>query len=78
MSPKRKEIVRWNTVTHHLLILLFFLKACDNVLRVTNIFPNSEWDISENYLHAVVNKKKHWGLPACFRQNKSSINIHKC
>ncbi len=26
---------------HHLLIFIIFLKACDNVIRVTNIFPNS-------------------------------------
>ncbi len=40
-SPKRNEILRWNTVTHHLLIFIIFLKACDNVIHVTNIFPNS-------------------------------------
>ncbi len=35
------------------------------------------WQIrDEIYLHAVVNKKKHWGLPACFRQNKSSTFIN--
>ncbi len=35
-SSMREEILRWNTVTHNLLILNIFLKA-----RVTNIFPNS-------------------------------------
>ncbi len=32
----------------------------------------------EIYLHAFVNKQKHFLVPAYFRQNKSSINIHKC
>ncbi len=41
-SPKHEEILRWNTVTrHHLLIFSILLKACDNVICVTNIFPNS-------------------------------------
>ncbi len=40
-SPKREEILRWNAATHHLLIFIIFLKACDNVIRVTNIFLNS-------------------------------------
>ncbi len=32
-GSKREDILRWNT--HHLLICIIFLKACDNVIRVT-------------------------------------------
>ncbi len=36
----KRWILRWNYVTH-LLIFKKNVKACDNVIRVTNIFPNS-------------------------------------
>ncbi len=39
-SPKREEILRWNTYSS-LANFYNFLKACDNVIRVTDIFPNS-------------------------------------
>ncbi len=38
-SPKLEEILRWNTY-HLLIFIIFIFKACDNVIRVTNIFPN--------------------------------------
>ncbi len=40
-SPKREEILRWNTYLSFAHFYIYFLKACDNVIRVTNIFPNS-------------------------------------
>ncbi len=38
--PKHEENLRWKTVTRYLLgnIFIIVLKACDNVISVTNIF----------------------------------------
>ncbi len=40
-SPKHKEILCWNTYSLFAYFYLKNLKACDNVICVTNIFPNS-------------------------------------
>ncbi len=42
-SSKSEENLRWYTVTRQLLSknLINFLKAFDNVIRATNIYPNS-------------------------------------
>ncbi len=42
-SVKHVENLRWNSVTCQLFSNIFmnFYKACDNVIRTTNIFPNS-------------------------------------
>ncbi len=74
-SPKCEEILRWNTVTHHLLFFFFLRRErpCDTCDKhFPKFVMRYIWEISA----CMVNKKKHWGLCVCFRQNKSSITIH--
>ncbi len=62
------EILLWNTYSS---FAKLYKKNLNGVWQSSQIR-------NEIYLHAVVNKQKHFLVPAYFRQNKSSINIQKC
>ncbi len=59
-SPKREELLRWNTVTHHLLIFIIFLKGV------------WQCNICDKHLPKFV-MKYIWEISACCCQQKEAL-----
>ncbi len=82
-SPKREEILRWNTYSSFAHLYIYFFKSmwqcdtCDKHLpKHLPFVMRYSWEISAYCCQQTSNEV--FLVPAYFRQNKSFINIHKC
>ncbi len=73
-SPKREEILRWNTYSSY----AHLKKKIKGMWQTSSQIRNEIYLKNICMLWSTNRSNKVFLVPAYFRQNKSSINIHKC